>query len=282
MIKESPMPVRICNRLIRTLDEARHSTGLLRIGLSLALVICGARTSAALDRHPSTSAGDVSGTITDSSSGQPLPSAEVSVAQNGSIIANTQTDGFGRYTIHNLNAGGYLVSARMIGFRPLRRAVTVPATGADVGSVDFRLVPAAVNLTAVTVTATVPIAVDTRTGNQVFQQNEYHGAPTNTTSQILQLSIAGAARAPTGEVHIRGQHAEYTYYVDGVPVPAGISGSLNELFDPQVVNQISFQTGGWDAEYGNKNAAVVNVTTRIPAGGFHGEVGSYVGTYDAS
>src|SRR5881227_4436424 len=88
------------------------------------------------------------------------------------------------------------------------------------------------------------------------------GAPTNTTSQILQQSIVGAARAPTGEVHIRGQHAEYTYYVDGVPVPAGISGSLNELFDPEVVKQIDFQTGGWDAEYGNKNAAVVNVTTR--------------------
>jgi hypothetical protein len=132
------------------------------------------------------------------------------------------------------------------------------------------------------VTASVPIAVDTRSGNQVFQQNEYHGAPTNTTSQILQLSIAGAARAPTGEVHIRGQHAEYTYFVDGVPVPSGISGSLNELFDPEIVNQINFQTGGWDAEYGNKNAAIVNVTTKIPSGGFHGDVGSYLGTYGSS
>src|SRR2546425_7272322 len=76
----------------------------------------------------------------------------------------------------------------------------------------------------------------------------------------------------------RGQHAEYTYYVDGVPVPAGISGSLNELFDPQVVNQIDFQTGGWDAEYGNKNTAIVNVNTRIPSGGFHLDVSSYGGS----
>src|ERR1017187_7721540 len=65
---------------------------------------------------------------------------------------------------------------------------------------------------------------------------------------------AGAVRAPTGEVHIGGQHAEYTYYVDGVPVPSGVSGSLNELFDPAIVNTINFKTGGWDAEYGNKNA----------------------------
>jgi hypothetical protein len=227
-------------------------------------------------------AGDISGTITDSTNGQPLPSAEVSVSQNGSIVGNTQTDAFGRYTVHNLNAGAYVVSARLIGFRPLSRTVTIAADGGDVTGIDFKLVPAAVNLTAVQVTAAVPIAVDTRTGNQVFQENQYHGAPTNTTSQILQLSIAGAARAPTGEVHIRGQHAEYTYYVDGVPVPSGISGSLNELFDPEVVDQINFQTGGWDAEYGGKNAAIVNVTTKIPAGGFHGQVGTYVGTYDGS
>src|SRR5438477_637779 len=104
----------------------------------------------------------------------------------------------------------------------------------------------------------------TRTGDETFKMEQYHGAPTNTTSQIVQQSIAGAARAPTGEVHIRGQHAEYTYYVDGVPVPSGISGSLNELFDPMVANGINFKTGGWDAEYGNKNTAIVNVLTRIP------------------
>src|SRR6185503_12627549 len=97
--------------------------------------------------------------------------------------------------------------------------------------------------------------------------------------QIVQQAIAGAARAPTGEVHIRGQHAEYTYYVDGVPVPPGISGSLNELFDPNVVDRITFQTGSWDAEYGNKNAAIVDVNTRIPAGGLQAQGSSYFGSF---
>jgi hypothetical protein len=46
------------------------------------------------------------------------------------------------------------------------------------------------------------------------------------------------------------------------------------------VNQINFQTGGWDAEYGGRNAAIVNVTTKIPAGGFHGSVSSYAGAFD--
>jgi hypothetical protein len=227
-------------------------------------------------------AGGIRGTVTDSTSGQPLSGAEVSVAQAGGsqTVANTTTDDFGRYTVRNLSPGSYTVSVHFIGFHPQTRPVVVPSSG-DMPRLDFRMAAAPVSLAAVEVKADVPLAVDTRTGNQVFKQNDYHGAPTNTTSQILQQSIAGAARAPTGEVHIRGQHAEYTYYVDGVPVPAGISGSLNELFDPQVVNKIDFQTGGWDAEYGNKNAAVVNVTTKIQVGGLHLDASSYTGSFNS-
>ena len=230
---------------------------------------------------PPAADGDVGGSVADSTTGTPLPGGEVRMVRNGNTIATTTTDAFGRYVIHNVPAGSYSVEVRYLGYRSEARNVAIGATDA-LARADFRLVPLPINLSAVEVSSAVPLAVDTRTGNQIFKQNDYHGAPTNTTSQILQQSIVGAARAPTGEVHIRGQHAEYTYYVDGVPVPAGISGSLNELFDPQVVNQIDFQTGGWDAEYGNKNAAVVNVTTRIPSGGFHLDASGYGGSFSAN
>ena len=222
--------------------------------------------------------GDIGGTVADSTVGTPLAGGEVRILQGNSLITTTVTDAFGRYVVHNLPAGAYRVEARYLGYRAQTHDVAVAATE-GFSRADFRLAPLPINLSAIEVATAVPLAVDTRTGNQIFKQNDYHGAPTNTTSQILQQSIVGAARAPTGEVHIRGQHAEYTYYVDGLPVPSGISGSLNELFDPQVVNQIDFQTGGWDAEYGNKNAAVVNINTRIPSGGFHWDVSGFGGSF---
>ena len=226
---------------------------------------------------------DLTGTVTDSTSGSPLQSAEIGVTRlAGGIVSNATSDAFGHFTIHNLAPGSYTVSVRLLGYRPMSQLLVVAATSTSAQHVSFAMSPVGLNLEAFKIIATVPIALDTRTGNQVFKQDDYHGAPTTTTSQLLQQSIAGAARAPTGEVHIRGQHAEYTYYVDGVPVPPGISGSLNELFDPEVVNSINFQTGGWDAEYGGRNAAVVNVTTKIPAGGFRGSVSSYAGTYDGA
>ncbi len=223
---------------------------------------------------------DIVGTVTDSGSGQPVSSAEIAVTRGGAMVANASSDEFGRFTVHNLEPGDYLVAVHFIGFRPRTAHVTVTGDGAPV-RLDFRLVAAVVSLQAIEVRSRIPVAINTRTGDQTFQQTDYHGAPTQTTSQILQQSIVGAAAAPTGEVHIRGQHAEYTYYVDGVPVPPGISGSLNELFSPEVVNSIDFQTGGWDAEYGGRNAAIVNVQTKIPTGGFHAGMSGYAGSFNS-
>ncbi len=253
-----------------------------------AAVIWNVATVAFASTTPATSASraanaDVTGTVTDSASGQPLQSAEISLMNGGGgVVSNTTADAFGRFTIHNVAPGTYALSVHMLGYRPASHPVTIGAASTAPVQLRIALTSIGYNLDAVQVTAAAPVSVDTRTGDQVFKQNDYHGAPTQTTSQILQQSIAGAARAPTGEVHIRGQHAEYTYYIDGVPVPPGISGSLNELFDPAVVNQINFQTGGWDAEYGGRNAAVVNVTTKIPSGGFHGDASTYFGGYSSS
>jgi hypothetical protein len=254
-----------------------HSGAARASFVAAAVLIFFSRVAAAYPVRPANA--DITGVVSDSSSGQPLPSAEVSIMQGTEVISNAITDAFGRYTAHNIAQGTYTVMARFLGFGPQSRTVTVGDSNADI-KVNFALSPMAISLQGVTVNASVPLAVDTRTGDQRFKQDQYHGAPTNTTSQILQQSIAGAARAPTGEVHIRGQHAEYTYFVDGVPVPAGISGSLNELFDPSVVNEIDFITGGWDAEYGNKNSAVVNITTRVPAGGLHYNLNGFAGNYN--
>ena len=227
-------------------------------------------------RTDSNPTADIYGTVTDTTTGAPLAGAEVQVLRRGQVVAQEETDRLGAYRIHQVRAGSYTVEARLVGFKPDSTTITIGRS--DLLEVSFQLHPESIQLSAIEVQAT-PLAVDTRTGNQVFKQDQFQGSPALTTSQIVQQAIAGAARAPTGEVHIRGQHAEYTYYIDGVPVPPGISGSLNELFDPSIAETIDFQTGSWDAEYGGRNVAVINVTTRIPAGGFHGAVSSYAGDY---
>jgi hypothetical protein len=226
---------------------------------------------------------DVTGVVTDSATGQPVAGAQVSVAnQSGAVIASTTTSTFGAFTIHNLAPNAYSLNVRMIGFRAEKKPfIIMPSAGAT-QTLNVALSRIGLNLEAMQIKTAPIVTLDSRTGNQIFRQNTFHSAPATTTSQIIQASIAGAARAPTGEVHIRGQHAEYTFYVDGVPVPPGISGSLNELFDPDVVDHITFQTGGWDAEYGGRITAVVNITTKIPTGGLQGDASAYGGGYTGS
>ena len=230
-----------------------------------------------LDPAPPRRNADLVGHVVDSMYGKPVAGADVSVLRATTVIAHATSDQFGTWRVHNLAPGTYSIKVRQIGFRPATRTLAIGATTTDI-TVDMVLAPQVVELAEIGVTES-PVAVDTRTGDQTFKQGDFQGAPTVTTSQVIQQSIAGAVKAPAGEVHIRGQHAEYTYYVDGLPVPPGISGSLNELFDPAVVNNINFQTGGWDAEYGKRNAAVVNVQTKVPTGPFHAQIAGYAGNY---
>jgi hypothetical protein len=227
---------------------------------------------------PPAGGSQLSGVVRDSATGAPIPGVTIRVTVGSRVVATRSTGPEGRYLVGDVAPGTYRVTATRIGCRAAMQTVTVPAGGSV--DADFVMVALVTQLQAVSITA-APVAVDVHTGDQTFQQSDYHGAPTATTSQVVQQAIAGAARAPTGEVHIRGQHAEYTYYIDGVPVPSAIGGTLNELFDPAIADRIGFQTGGWDAEFGNKNIAVVNVETKIPADGFHYQLASYSGSFNS-
>src|SRR5438105_15649877 len=79
---------------------------------------------------------DITGVVTDAGSGQPLPSAEVSIMQGTQVIANTSTDSFGRYTSHNIAPGSYTVTARFLGFSPQSKPVTIGDATGDI-RLDF-------------------------------------------------------------------------------------------------------------------------------------------------
>lgn len=207
----------------------------------------------------------IRGFVTDSATGQPLPGAQVQLRQRGLVEQVATTGPLGRFALTDVRAGAAVVEIRRVGFRP--HSIALAGTEGQT-TLTIRLSATTTVLDAMAVSAArSPAPLDARSGNQLFQPDSYRGSPATSTTGIVQQSIAGAARAPTGEVHIRGQHGEFTYYVDGMPVQPGISGSLSELFAPDVVDRIEFQTGGWDAEYGNRNTAVIKVDTKIPIGG---------------
>ncbi|MEK6589289.1 MAG: carboxypeptidase regulatory-like domain-containing protein, partial [Nitrospinota bacterium] len=62
--------------------------------------------------------GNIIGTVTDSSTGLPLPSATVSVTDSSNITQNALTDASGTYTINNIASGAFSGSITKSGYYP--------------------------------------------------------------------------------------------------------------------------------------------------------------------
>lgn len=95
-------------------------------------------------------------------------------------------------------------------------------------------------------------------------------------SKVIEANVAGAAASSSGQFHIRGSHGQYTYYLDGAPLPESISGSFSNLIDPKNIETLRVYTGGFPAKYGDNLAAVFDVTAKA------GNVGRPIGTFSQS
>lgn len=206
----------------------------------------------------------------------PLELARVALYHGSTLVKGKVTNPEGRAVFVDMKPGRYHLLIRSVGYTDFNDTILIDhlhrfdsvqlfETGGEVVVSGFRE-------PAIT-------TVEPTTGNQVFEAETYHAPPTARITQLVQENVLGAARAPTGEVHVRGQHGEFTYYVDGAPVPLGVFGGLNEVVDPHVIERSTFLTGGFPAEYGGQMAAVMDIQTRVPTGQLHFDFSTYGGSY---
>ncbi len=106
--------------------------------------------SVRLVRSPRAQAGRILGTVTDATTGRPIPGAQIVVSGTRfSAIA----DANGRYLVSNVPPGTYTVEVRTIGYAPAKREGVVVGSG-DV-TVDLAMQPSAIHLEDLIVTGVV-------------------------------------------------------------------------------------------------------------------------------
>jgi outer membrane receptor protein involved in Fe transport len=71
----------------------------------------------------------------------------------------------------------------------------------------------------------------------------------------------GVASDSAGQQHVRGEHADIAYIVDGVPLPDTLSGRQGSVVVPSTIQRLEILTGGFAPEFGGQTAAILNVTT---------------------
>ncbi len=219
-------------------------------------------------------------TVIDSAQGTPLELVTLILKQGDKIINIRETNYFGVGLFTDIETGNYILHAQYIGYKTSDIPVIIDRHH---NNIKIKLQQSAIGLSEVVVTGKkinqVSNYMDIRTGIKTFELQSFHPAPEARMTTVIQENLVGAVRAPTGEVHIRGQHGEYSYLIDGIPIPLGVFGGLNEVVDPSVIKNISFYTGGFPAEYGGQIAAIIDVRTQVPPGKFHLDLSSYGGSY---
>jgi outer membrane receptor protein involved in Fe transport len=82
-------------------------------------------------------------------------------------------------------------------------------------------------------------------------------APLN---QVL-LQAPGVAQDSFGQIHLRGEHANVQYRINGVELPEGLS-VFGQALESRFANSISLITGALPAQYGFQTAGVVDIQTK--------------------
>jgi TonB-dependent starch-binding outer membrane protein SusC len=236
----------------------------LRTTIAVAIALVAAHPAAAQQT------GEITGTVLDSASGQPLPGAQVLVlgTQLGTAVNST-----GRYTLRSVPAGARTIRVQRLGYSFAERTVTVTA-GASI-TVDFRVAARAVLLNRV-----VAVGYGTQKQEEItsavssVDAKDFNQTPARDAASLIAGKIPGlAVTTPSGdprdgtEISLRGVTTlqgptSPLVLIDGVP------GDLNTLA-PQDIEQISvLKDASAAAIYGSRASnGVILITTKKYDGG---------------
>jgi outer membrane receptor protein involved in Fe transport len=227
-------------------------------------------------------AGRVTGVVSDAL-GRPLADTLLHLqSPDGREVASTTSDQQGRFTLPDVAPGTYAVTADKADFQTGTAIVTVTQAGAAdtlivlTATKPLDLALAAKQLDAARIAIEPRIGASTYTITQRAIENQPGGGENLPLNQVL-LQAPGASQDSFGQIHVRNEHANLQYRINGVILPEGIS-VFGQSLSPRFANQAELITGALPAQYGLRTAGIIDIQTK--SGAF--EQGGYVGMYGGS
>ena len=99
----------------------------------------------------------------------------------------------------------------------------------------------------------------------------------NATGQQVLLRAPGVVEDSYGQEHVRGEHANLTYRVNGVILPEGLNAFGQEL-DTHLIQSVTLIDGSLPAQFGFRTAGIVDVQTKSGEALSQSEVSFYGGS----
>jgi hypothetical protein len=209
--------------------------------------------------------GKIAGIVTDSQTGQGLAGANVII--EGTLLGGA-ADVEGFYYIINVPVGTYSVEVNMMGYETMTKT-NVGVSADETTELSFELSEEAIAGEAVTIVAERPIVEKDLTGSkQVMSTNEISASFVNTVDEAIEIqsgvNIHGGVRGGFG--------LDVTYLIDGAEVRDVGSNTTYLKSNVTAIEEMQLLTGGYNAEYGKANGAIVNIMTKTIQNKWHGSI----------
>lgn len=107
------------------------------------------------------------------------------------------------------------------------------------------------------------LSPDTGSSQYVIDHQAIAQLPLGASTPINQvlLQAPGVVQDSYGGLHVRGDHANLQYRINGVIIPESIGG-FGQSLDARTIHTVKLLDGALPAQYGLRTAAVVDITTR--------------------
>ena len=103
------------------------------------------------------------------------------------------------------------------------------------------------------------------------------GGENQSMNQVL-LQVPDVVQDSFGQLHVRADHNDLQYRLNGIILPEGIS-VFSQTLSPRLISSLSLITGALPAEYGLRTAGIIDLTTNSGVTQPGGEASLYGGTY---
>jgi outer membrane receptor protein involved in Fe transport len=105
------------------------------------------------------------------------------------------------------------------------------------------------------------------------------GSDTPFNEVLLRLPGMAQDSKASGSIHVRDDHANVQYRINGVQLPESITG-FGQSIDTRLVDQIDFITGALPAQFGLRTSGIVDIQTKEGATTPGGRIGVLVGSHN--
>jgi outer membrane receptor protein involved in Fe transport len=232
--------------------------------------------------HAAPDEGSVTGAVTDAA-GKPVQNAQVSVQNaSGAAVSEAKTDAAGHFAIGHVTPGTYAIVVTAAGFASGNSIATTTAGRASAVSIKLAQ------------SDTLDVQVNARrldqarngllpeTGSNVyrFSQADINALPAGQDTPLNQvlLQAPGVASDSYGQLHVRGDHANLQYRINGIIIPEPISG-FGQSLDTRIIDQVNLLTGALPAQYGYRTAGIVDIRTKNGDEGNGGSIDVFGGSH---